>query len=294
MKNYFIFIAVLLMTACGSEPEYDAMGRFEATEVVVSAESGGRVLNLDVEEGASVNADEQIGTTDTMQLFLQRKQVMARLEAQLQSRPDIKSEAQSLRTQIAKQKKEKHRYARLLKNGAATQKQFDDIKAELRVLEGRLDALLSRLGSSTASMNSNAAALRASIEQIDDQLSKCGISSPITGVVLSKYVESGEYVSPGRPLFKVADINKMYLRSYFTSEQLSKVKLGDKVRVAADFGGDARIEYEGTVQSIASESEFTPKTIQTKDSRASLVYAVKIAVRNDGRLKIGFTGEVYL
>ena len=294
MKNYFILLSALLMAACGNDNEYDAMGRFEATDVVVSAEMPGKILSLDVIEGCEVKADTQVGSIDTMQLFLQRKQMSAQLDAQLQSRPDIQREASSLRRQIEKQKKEKRRFARMLKEGAATQKQFDDIKAQLNVLEGSLDALLSRLGSSTASINSSAAALRAGIEQIDDQLYKCRVSSPISGVVLSKYAEGGEFVQPGRPLFKVADMNRMYLRSYFTSEQLADVKLGDKVRVVADFGGGARNEYEGTISNIASESEFTPKTIQTKDSRANLVYAVKIAVKNDGRLKIGFTGEVFL
>lgn len=294
MKKLIIFLAAALTTACSNEAEYDAMGRFEATEVVVSAESVGKILNLDVTEGSVIDADKHVGTIDTMQLFLQRKQYAARLDAQLQSRPDIGSEARSLRTEIEKQKKEKHRYAQLLKAGAATQKQFDDISAGLMVLEGRLDALLSRLGSNTASINSSAAALRANIELIDEQMYRCRIKSPIKGVVLSKYAEGGEYAHQGKPLFKVADINNMFLRCYFTSEQLADVKLGDKVRVVADYGGDTRDEYVGTVQSIASESEFTPKTIQTKDSRANLVYAVRVAVKNDGRLKIGFTGEVYL
>ena len=189
MNKYLIMIATVMMTACGNEPTYDAMGRFEAVDIVVSAEMEGKILNFDVEEGNQLKAGEEIGVIDTMQLFLQRKQIMARIDAQLQSRPDIRSEAQSLRTQIKKQKKEKQRYEQLLKAGAATQKQYDDICAELRVLEGKLDALLSRLGSSTASINSNAAALRASVEQIDNQLNRCRISSPISGVVLSKYTE---------------------------------------------------------------------------------------------------------
>ena len=294
MRKYFICFAALLVTACSSEVEYDAMGRFEATDVIVSAEAAGKILQLDIAEGDLVKADEPLGTIDTMQLFLQRKQMIAKMDAQLQSRPDIQREAQSLRTQIAKQKREKIRYARLLQDGAATQKQLDDIQSQLHVLESNLDALLTRLGSSTSSINSSAAALRVSIELIDDQLKKCRVASPINGVVLCKYAEPGEYVQPGRPLLKVADLESMYLRSYFTSAQLSKIQLGDKVRVVADYGADECHEYEGVVTAIASESEFTPKTIQTNESRANLVYAVKIAVKNDGRLKIGFTGEVYL
>ena len=182
----------------------------------------------------------------------------------------------------------------MLKDGAATTKQLDDIDAQLSILNGQLDATLSTLNNSTASINDNVAALEAGIAQIDDRLAKCRIASPISGTVLAKYSEEGELAAVGRPMIKVADMGNIYLRAYFTSDQLSSIKLGDEVKVVADFGADEQIEYSGKITWIASESEFTPKNIQTKDSRANLVYAVKIAVKNDGRLKLGLSGKVHL
>ena len=293
-KILFILAAALVFTSCDEKQTFDAMGRFEADDVVVSAESAGRLLALNVTEGSEIKQDCTAAVTDTSLLVLERRHLEAQIDAQLSSSPDIRREAAALRVQIAKQKKEEVRFAKLVAAGAVPSKQLDDIRAELSVLEGRLDALLSRLGNNRETINNSVAALRVRLEQTDELISRCCVKSPVTGVVLSKYAECGEYVQPGKPLFKVADMNKIYLRSYFTSSQLADVKLGGKVRVVADFGGGEHREYEGTVQHIASESEFTPKTIQTKDSRADLVYAVRIAVKNDGRLKIGFTGEVYL
>ena len=294
MRYVIIFIATLLITACGEEKTFDAMGRFEATDVIVSSEVPGKIVDLDISEGAAVDSGVVTCVIDTVQLCLERRHIEAQIETQLSSRPDIKREVSALRTQIEKQKKEEQRFKKLVAEGAAPTKQLDDITAQLHVLEGNLDALLSRLGTSTVTINNSTSALRVRMEQISDNISRCYVRTPISGTVLSKYVERGEVVQPGKPLFKIADMNKMFLRSYFTSEQLAKVKLGDKVRVVADFGGDERREYQGIITNIASESEFTPKTIQTPDSRADLVYAVKIAVKNDGMLKIGFTGEVYL
>ena len=182
----------------------------------------------------------------------------------------------------------------LLRDGAATTKQLDDIDAQLRMLEGQLDALLSTLGKNSASIDENASAIDLQIAQIDDRLAKCRIIPPMDGTVLGKYAEAGEVAAVGRPLLKIADLDRIYLRAYFTSDQLAAVRLGQEVTVTADFGGDARYDYPGRVVWIASESEFTPKAIQTRDSRANLVYAVKIAVQNDGRLKLGMYGEVKL
>ena len=182
----------------------------------------------------------------------------------------------------------------MLREGAATQKQYDDIKAQITILENQLSATLSTLDNNTASINDNAVALEAQIAALDDRIAKCYISSAVNGTVLSKYAEAGELAAIGKPLMKVADLENIYLRAYFTSDQLSKVNLGNEVTVTADFGGDERYDYLGRVAWISSESEFTPKNIQTKDSRANLVYAVKIAVKNDGRLKIGLAGEVKL
>ena len=294
MKRIVYIAAVVLAASCGTEAEFDAQGTFEATEVVVSSEATGRILNFEVEEGMAVEANQMVGTIDSVQLHLQRKQLVAQQSALLGSRPDVKKLVAALREQIAKQNEELRRVENMLKDGAATKKQKDDIEAQIKILERQLDATLSTLDKNTTTINNNSAALEAQIAALDDRISKCRIISPIGGTVLVKYAEAGELTSVGKPLMKIADLDNIYLRAYFTSDQLANIKLGDEVKVVADFGGEERYDYTGRVAWISSESEFTPKTIQTKDSRANLVYAVKIAVENDGRLKIGLTGEVVL
>lgn len=294
MKKIIYIALALLAVSCGKEAEFDAQGTFEATEVVVSSEASGRIMRLDAEEGTQVLANAVVGEIDSLQLDLQRKQLIAQRSALLGSRPDVQKQVATIKEQIAKQKTELARFANMLRDGATTQKQYDDMEAHLRVLESQLDATLSTLTKNTVTINNNSAALEAQILALEDRIAKCQVVSPVGGTVLVKYAEVGELATMGKPLFKVADLDKIYLRAYFTSEQLSKVKLGDTVKVIADFGAEERFEYEGTITWIASESEFTPKTIQTKDSRANLVYAVKIAVKNDGRLKIGLAGEVIL
>ena len=294
MKRIVYIAAVVLAASCGTEAEFDAQGTFEATEVVVSSETTGRILNFEVEEGMAVEANQMVGAIDSVQLHLQRKQLVAQQSALLGSRPDVKKQVAALREQIAKQNEELRRVENMLKDGAATKKQKDDIEAQIKILERQLDATLSTLDKNTSTINNNSAALEAQIAALDDRISKCRIISPVGGTVLVKYAEAGELASVGKPLMKIADLDKIYLRAYFTSDQLAKVNLGDEVKVVADFGGEERYDYTGRVAWISSESEFTPKTIQTKDSRANLVYAVKIAVENDGRLKIGLAGEVVL
>ena len=294
MKRIVYIAAVVLAASCGTEAEFDAQGTFEATEVVVSSEATGRILNFEVEEGMAVEANQMVGAIDSVQLHLQRKQLVAQQSALLGSRPDVKKQVAALHEQIAKQNEELRRVENMLKDGAATKKQKDDIEAQIKILESQLDATLSTLDKNTSTINNNSAALEAQIAALDDRISKCRVISPVGGTVLVKYAEAGELASVGKPLMKIADLDNIYLRAYFTSDQLAKVNLGDEVKVVADFGGEERYDYTGRVAWISSESEFTPKTIQTKDSRANLVYAVKIAVENDGRLKIGLAGEVVL
>lgn len=295
MKRTFIYgVTALLTAACGRGGDFDATGTFEATEVTVSAEAAGRILRFDAEEGDLLAAGEQVGSIDTVQLYLQKLQLERQRASVRSSRPDIAKQAASLREQIAKQQTERRRVENLLKDGAATSKQLDDIDAQLKVLRGQLDAQLSTLGNNAAAIDENSSAIELQIAQVGDRLAKCRIVSPIAGTVLAKYAEAGELASVGRPLMKVTDLGRIYLRAYFTSDQLAGLTLGRQVTVTADFGGDERFDYPGRVTWIASESEFTPKTIQTRDTRANLVYAVKIAVENDGRLKIGMYGEVKL
>lgn len=295
MKRIWCYgLLSLLAVGCGNRDDFDATGTFEATEVTVSAEANGRILCFDVEEGDSVEAAVPVGAIDTVQLYLQKLQLERQVASARSSRPDVRKQATALREQIAQQQTERRRVENLLKDGAATTKQLDDIDAQLKILQGQLDALLSTLHNNLASIDENSSAIELQIAQIEDKLSKCRIVSPVGGTVLAKYAEAGELAAVGRPLMKVADLGRVYLRAYFTSEQLSSLRLGQQVTVTADFGGDERIDYPGRITWIASESEFTPKSIQTRNSRANLVYAVKIAVKNDGRLKLGLYGEVKL
>lgn len=295
MKRIWCYgLLSLLAVGCGNRDDFDATGTFEATEVTVSAEANGRILCFDVEEGDSVEAAVPVGAIDTVQLYLQKLQLERQVASARSSRPDVRKQATALREQIAQQQTERRRVENLLKDGAAPTKQLDDIDAQLKILQGQLDALLSTLHNNLASIDENSSAIELQIAQIEDRMSKCRIVSPIGGTVLAKYAEAGELAAVGRPLMKVADLGQVYLRAYFTSEQLSSLRLGQQVTVTADFGGDERIDYPGRITWIASESEFTPKSIQTRNSRANLVYAVKIAVKNDGRLKLGLYGEVKL
>ena len=294
MKRIAYILPLFLMTACQEVAEYDAQGTFEATEVTLSAESNGKILHLDVNEGDVVQLGVVIGAIDSIQIFQQRKQLIAQQAALLNSRPDKEKQVAAIKQQITTANRELQRVESLLGDGAATSKQRDDIQSQINVLQDQLSATLSTLDKNTSSINNNATALEAQIAALDDLLSKCRIISPINGTVLVKYAQAGELAAIGKPMMKVADLSQIYLRAYFTSDQLAHLNLGKEVTVTADFGADQRYDYKGKVVWISSESEFTPKTIQTKDTRANLVYAVKIAVKNDGRLKVGLAGEVKL
>ena len=294
MKRSTMYLLLLILAGCSRSESFDATGTFEATEVTVSAEASGRILAFDVNEGDRIAQGQTVGTIDTVQLYLQKMQLERQIASVRSNRPDISKQVTALREQIAQQEAERTRIKRLLDDGAATTKQLDDIDATLKILNGQLEATLSTLRNNTASIDENSSSIELQIAQVEDRLAKCRIVSPVTGTVLAKYAETGELASTGRPLMKVADLDHIYLRAYFTSEQLAALQLGQEVTVTADFGADEQYEYPGRIVWIASESEFTPKNIQTRNTRANLVYAVKIAVENDGRLKIGLYGEVNL
>ena len=282
-----------LFSACGNgAPKYDATGTFETTEVLVSAEASGRLLYFDIEEGMLLKAGEEIGVVDTVQLYLKKLQLEASIKSVEEQRPDILKQVAATKEQISAAGRERNRVANLLKVGAANQKQLDDAEDQLEVLRKQLVAQNSTLSNSHQSLTWQSSSVGIQVAQVEDQLKKCHITSPITGTVLAKYAEPGELTAMGTPLFKVADTEQMYLRAYITSEQLSQVKLGQKVTVFSDYGIDEHKQYPGVVTWISDTSEFTPKTILTKNERANLVYAVKIAVHNDGLLKIGMYGGV--
>lgn len=296
MKTFSALLVIFAIAFCGCDkaPEYDASGNFEATAVTLSAETPGKILEFEIEEGDTIRAGQFVALIDTAQLHYQRRQLLFQQSASTAGRPDISLQLASMRRDLEKQITEKRRIENLLADGAATTKQLDDINAAISMLRDRIAAQESTLRNSTASIDESSSAIQSQIERISDQIADCYITSPIAGTVLTKFCQAGEYVMPGKPLLKVGDLDKIYLRAYFTSAQLADIRLGQSVTVIANFGGDKLFEYPGTITWISSESEFTPKNIQTQDSRSNLVYAVMIAVRNDGRLKIGGYGNVKL
>ncbi len=312
---------VMLLAACGEkDKEYDATGTFEATEVTVSAKASGELLRFDVKEGQTIPAGTVVGTVDSYQLKLKldqletskrqldatRQQLGATKNATDSRQLDLQKQVASIQQQIANAKREKQRFEELVRDGAVARKQLDDINYQINVLEKQLAATQDQIHSNNLSLKDQSRSIDAQIEginaqkagidvqkaQVDDQIANTDVKAPISGSVLEKYVESGEFVSVGKPLFKMADTNNMFIRSYVTSSQLKDIKVGQKVTVFADYGDKQKKTYEGTVAWISDRSEFTPKTILTDDERADLVYAVKVAVKNDGFIKIGMYGEV--
>jgi HlyD family secretion protein len=292
-KTSLLFAALLFLAGCGPKKgNYDASGAFEATEVLVSAQAAGQLMDFDLTEGQSVTANEEIGYIDTIQLHLKKKQLLASIKAVDSRAYNVSLQIASIKQQIAKQQIELTRFQNLAKSNAATQKQVDDIQSSIDVLQRQLAAQTESLQNNNSSVSAESASLRIQIEQIEDLIRKSIISSPITGIVLSKYAEEGEITTQGKALFKVADMDRIYLRVYITGDQLSRLKLNQEISVYADFGKKEMREYSGTITWISDKAEFTPRTILTKDERANLVYAVKITVKNDGFLKIGMYGEV--
>ena len=288
-------VSATILTACSSsKKDYDATGTFEATEVTVSAEQTGRIMNFNITEGQKINQGAQVGLIDTVQLQLKALQMGATRETYENQKPDIQKQIAATRQQLATAEREQRRAANLVNDCAANQKQLDDASSAVLVLKRQLEAQISSLNNSTKSLSSQSSATDIQRAQIIDQLQKCHITTPINGIILDKYVEAGDFATIGKPLFKIADMDNVYLRAYVTSEQLEKVKTGQTVKVFSDYGNNKRKEYSGTVTWISDHSEFTPKTIQTDDERADLVYAVKILVKNDGYIKLGMYGEVKL
>ena len=293
LKNTMLFLAALLPVACSNnKTDYDASGIFESTEVIVSSQVSGQLMEFTVTEGQQLQADSYLGYVDTTQLYLKKQQLMASRTAVSSHSTSVPRQIASIKEQIATQKRELARFGNLVKLNAANQKQVDDIQSQLSVLEKQLAAQTELLVNNNQGISGESTALESQIAQIEDQLLKSRITSPIQGTVLTKYAEQGEFTAPGKALFKVSDMQQMYLRAYITSDQLTQLKQGQPVIVYADFGEDQMRTYPGTISWIADKAEFTPKTIQTRNERANLVYAVKIAVTNDGYLKNGMYGEV--
>lgn len=294
MKKLMIIAAVLAgLVSCGSnEKEFDATGTFEATEVTVAAEQSGELMQFDVTEGGELALAQEVGLIDTTPLRLKIQQNGAAKAVYQSQKPDMEAQIAATRQQLAKAKQDQQRYKELVADGAAPSKMLDDATSQVLVLQKQLAAQISSLNTNTNALNRQMEAMDVQADQLRDQLAKCHISAPIKGTVLEKYVERGEFVATGKPLFKIADMKNMYFRAYVTSAQLKDIKIGQQVKVFADYGDGKKKEYEGRVSWISSRSEFTPKTILTDDERADLVYALKVAIKNDGFVKIGMYGEV--
>ncbi len=296
MKKKSLLTALIvpaLLASCGEDQTpYDASGIFEATEVIVSAEATGRILSFEVEEGQELSAGTAVGSIDTLQLSLRRDQLRATQAATNSRHLNEDKQLAALRQQIENLQHERRRFEGLLQEKAATQKQVDDIKHQIEVLQRQLAATGEQVATSNNSLEAQSRSLEAQLSQTDDAINNAIITSPVAGTVLTKYAECGEYATPGKPLFKLGDLKNMKLRAYITAGQLTGIRLGQKATVYADMGETDRKAYEGRIVWISSKAEFTPKTIQTRDERANLVYAIKVEVKNDGLIKNGMYGDV--
>ena len=286
------FAALIWFSSCTQKTQFDASGTFETEDTVISAEASGRIKQFDVQEGQTLKAGQYVGFIDTAQLYFNKENLQAQIQAGLSKKPDIAAQVAALQVQLENAKHEQTRIKNLVKADAATQKQLDDQTSMVSQIQKQIDAQLSTLDISTQSINKETVPLRALIDQIRDQLSKCYLVNPVNGTVLAKYARTDEEATPGKPLYKIADVSSLILRAYVTNDQFSQIKLGQTVKVYIDSAAGKYKEYEGTVTWISDKAEFTPKTIQTKDERANLVWATKITVKNDGYLKIGMYADI--
>lgn len=287
--QYLLLIIVIFLASCNNRDDLsDAYGNFEANEVMVSSEISGKLIELKIKEGDKVSEGELVGIIDTTQLYLKMKQLIATKNAIASKYPQISSEIEVLTKQINHLEKELSRVKRLLKDGAATSKQKDDIENQIDVAKSRIEAIRTR----NASVLAEIEAVNVQIEQVEDQIKRCHILNPVNGMILQKYTEESELCNPGKNIYKVAPLDEMILKVFVTGDQLPGIKLGQEVEVLIDKDEKENQAITGKVEWIASEAEFTPKRIQTKEERVKLVYAVKIRVVNDGKLKIGMPGEV--
>jgi len=287
-------IIALIAVSCSNRNQVaDAFGNFEAAnEIIVSAEGIGKLLSFTVEEGSTLQKGDTVGLIDTTQLHLQKLQLKANIAALHAQIPNIPSQLKALQDQLTAAEREKRRIENLLKNGAATTKQLDDITSNCAVLESQITALKSSLKTQVQGILAQIDPLQAQINLIDNSIEKCMITNPIHGTVLTKYANRFEFTATGKPLYKISDITAMTLRVYISEDQLAKVHIGQTCEVRIDIPEGKLKTYTGTVSWVSDRSEFTPKMIQTKNERVNLVYAVKINVQNDGDIKIGMPGEV--
>ena len=283
----------IVFFSCGKgENTNEASGTFEATETIVSAEANGKILALNINEGDLLEKGQKVGFIDSTQLYLSKMQLKQSGKAILSSRPDSKIQIEALKTELENAVKDKKRIENLVKGDVASQKQLDDANSRIAILQSKIAALNSQLSTTTNNLNEQSGTVGIQLAQVEDQLKKCKITNPVSGTVLAKYANVYEMATVGKPIYKIADLSIIKLRAYITASQFAKIKIGNSVKINVDTEEGKSKTYSGTIEWINSKAEFTPKTIQTKDERANLVYAVKIRVKNDGALKIGMYGDV--
>lgn len=291
-KIIFTSLFLYLLTGCAEEKTFDASGSFEAEETIISAEASGVLKQFDLEEGQVLEANQFIGYVDSVQLFLRKRQLEAQITALTGRKPNISAQLAALQVQLKTANLEANRVRNLVNANAATTKQLDDASAQVAMIEAQIAAQKSNLDISTRGISNDASPLEIQIAQLEDQLKKTKIINPMPGTVLIKYAEENEMALPGKPLYKIADLSSIILRAYVTGNQLPGLKLNQKVTVHTDNGQGGFDSSQGQITWINDKAEFTPKTVQTKDERANLVYAIKVKVPNDGRFKIGMYGEI--
>lgn len=293
MKTYKYLAAIMLCVSCsGEKMRGDAFGNFEAVEIIVSSEADGQLINFDIEEGYILNENQVYGVIDTVQLGLKKQALKDQINSLYAKMPDIATQINVLKERLAKAEYEHRRINELVKTEAATTKQLDDIDAEIKLIKKEMAASLSTLTIQQKGLIADIKPLETQIEIIEYQILKSHVTSPINGTVLTKFAHKGELTTKGRALMKVADLENILFRAYVEETQLSQVKIGDTVELLIDNAQKGYDKYNGTITWVSSKAEFTPKVIQTKSERANQVYAIKVMVKNDGKLKIGMPGEI--
>ena len=304
-----IIIASSVLVSCnGNGNEFDASGTFEADEVVVSSSANGEIIFFNADEGSVLTKDSLVALVDPTGLSLQKEEVEAAIQALNQQTINVEPQVKLLEEQLSVQQSqldnllhEKNRIENLVKADAATGKQLDDINAQVDVVkkqmavtQQQINVQKNTVGTQNRGIRSQQKPLEKKAAQVEDMLRKTGIKNPVEGTVITKYAEAGEITTMGKAMYKIADLSELYLRAYITGIQLPQIKLNQVVKVMIDAGAKKYKEYSGSITWISDKAEFTPKTIQTKEERANLVYAIKVKVKNDGYLKIGMYGEMKL